>query len=54
MLTSTVSLTPGTLSAELSPDGRTLVVHALTLEPGEDLAGAIKERYEKPIQEMFR
>ena len=54
LLASTVSLTPGTVSAGLSPDKRTLLVHALTLEESEDLAGHIKSRYEQPILEMTR
>lgn len=54
LLASTVSLTPGTVSAALSADRRTLLVHALTREESEDLAAHIKTRYERPIMELAR
>ena len=40
--------------AEVSPDRRSLLVHALTLEDDEDLARNIKDRYERPILELAR
>jgi multicomponent Na+:H+ antiporter subunit E len=43
-----VSLLPGTLSADLSTDGRTLKVHAITADPGEDL-----RRLERRIARLF-
>ncbi len=54
LLASTVSLTPGTVSAEVSEDRRSLLVHALTVQEGEDLARHLKERYERPIMELSR
>jgi len=49
-----VSLTPGTLSVELSPDARTLRVHAFDLADARAVADSIKARYEKPLMEIFR
>ena len=53
VLANTVTLTPGTLSADLSEDRRELIVHYLDeRDPGALVAG-IKERYERPIMEVF-
>ncbi|KAB7623163.1 Na+/H+ antiporter subunit E [Alkalilimnicola sp. S0819] len=50
---SIITLTPGTVSAELSEDRRTLYVHALdSADPQADIAG-IKQRYEQPLKEIF-
>lgn len=49
----TVSLTPGTVSAELSADRRTLLIHALDVADADDLIAEIKRRYEAPLQEIF-
>ena len=54
LLAHTVSLTPGTVSAELSSDRRVLLVHALTAAADEDLGARIKTRYERPILEFSR
>ncbi len=53
VLASTVSLTPGTVSAELSEDGRWLYVHALHLTDEQALIETIKSRYEAPLKEIF-
>ena len=53
ILASTVSLTPGTVSAEVSKDRAWLYIHALHLENEEELINDIKQRYEKPIKEIF-
>ena len=53
LLANTISLTPGTVSVYLTPDRRTLVVHALDLESPEGLAAGIKARYEAPLKEIF-
>jgi multicomponent K+:H+ antiporter subunit E len=52
-LASTISLTPGTVSAEISPDRSHLLVHALDVADEAALARVIKERYEAPIKEIF-
>lgn len=48
-----ISLTPGTVSADLTPDRRTLIVHALDLDSPERLAAELKARYEAPLKEVF-
>lgn len=54
VLASTISLTPGTVSSDLSEDKTTLLVHSLhTTNKEEDIA-LIKERYEKPLMEVFK
>ncbi|MCZ2722188.1 Na+/H+ antiporter subunit E [Marinomonas sp. 15G1-11] len=53
LLASTVSLTPGTVSAEISEDQKWLYVHALHLEDAEELIQEVKSRYEKPLKEIF-
>jgi multicomponent K+:H+ antiporter subunit E len=53
LLANTVSLTPGTVSSWLSPDRRSLVVHALDVGDPEALSTTIKRRYEAPLREIF-
>lgn len=49
-----ITLTPGTLSAELTEDRSHLLVHALDMEEAEALAHTIKARYESLLLEIFR
>jgi multicomponent K+:H+ antiporter subunit E len=52
-LAGTITLTPGTVSADLSADGRALLVHCLeTADPAATVA-QIKERYERRLKEIF-
>lgn len=53
ILASVVSLTPGTLSADLDADRSHLLVHALSEDDQADLIREIKTRYEGPIKEIF-
>ena len=53
LLASTISLTPGTVSTELSKDLKTLYVHALHVDDEQALIQSIKQRYEKPLKEIF-
>jgi multicomponent K+:H+ antiporter subunit E len=53
VLASVVSLTPGTVSADLDADRSHLLVHALSEEDPADLIREIKSRYEGPIREIF-
>ncbi|MDZ4348934.1 MAG: Na+/H+ antiporter subunit E [Xanthomonadaceae bacterium] len=48
-----ITMTPGTLSAELSPDNRYLLVHCFNLASAEDQIVQIKQRYEAPLMEIF-
>jgi len=52
-LVSIVSLTPGTLAAELSDDRTRLTVHVLDLDDAAALVALIKTRYEAPLMEIF-
>ncbi|TXR54550.1 Na+/H+ antiporter subunit E [Reinekea thalattae] len=53
LLASTVSLTPGTVSTEVSEDFSILYVHALNVSDEQALINEIKQRYEKPLKEIF-
>ncbi len=53
VLASVVSLTPGTVSADIDAERRYLLVHALSVSDTEALAQDIKARYEAPIKEIF-
>lgn len=54
ILASTISLTPGTVSADVSDDNRILLIHALDAESDQEVIDAIHTRYEKPLLEMFK
>ncbi|MEM5295878.1 Na+/H+ antiporter subunit E [Burkholderia sp. JPY481] len=53
VLISVVSLSPGTLCAELSDDRTRLTVHVLDLDDEAALIALIKSRYEAPLMEIF-
>ena len=53
LLASTISLTPGTVSTEVSEDYSTLYVHALNVPDEQALIQQIKQRYETPLKEIF-
>jgi multicomponent K+:H+ antiporter subunit E len=53
LLANTISLTPGTVSCDVSPDRRFLLVHALHVTDVEAEIRQIKSRYERPLQEVF-
>lgn len=52
-LAAIITLTPGTLSSDLSEDRRHLLVHALHVDDAEALVADIKQRYESPLREIF-
>ena len=65
ILASTVSLTPGTVSAEVYPwtecltesdntEQRYLLIHVLNLKDEQALINTIKQRYEAPLKEIFQ
>lgn len=53
LLSNTICLTPGTVSAELSDDRRYLLIHALSTDDPEAVLRTIKQRYEAPLKEVF-
>lgn len=54
LLASTISLTPGTVSSDISKDGKYLLIHALDVEDEAELIRTIKARYETPLREIFQ
>jgi multicomponent K+:H+ antiporter subunit E len=54
MLASIITLTPGTVSAALSADRRTLIVHALHVHDSVAVTNRIKSRYEAPLMEILQ
>ncbi len=53
VLAGTITLTPGTVSAEFSADGRELLVHALDAPDPDAVRDEIKSRYERRLKEIF-
>jgi len=53
LLASTISLTPGTVSADVSEDQRWLYVHVLDMDDEQSVIDEIKGRYEAPLREIF-
>lgn len=53
MLAGTISLTPGTVSSDVSADGRFLLVHALDVADEAAEVARIKARYEARLQRIF-
>ena len=49
LLANVITLTPGTLSASLSPDRSELIVHALQGDDPEAIIDEIRTRYEQPL-----
>lgn len=52
-LAGTISLTPGTVSADVSSDGRSLLVHALDVADEAAEVERIKTRYERRLARVF-
>lgn len=53
LLAGTITMTPGTVSVDLSADGRALLVHCLHAPDPEGTVAEIKSRYEARIKEIF-
>ena len=53
VLAGTISLTPGTVSSDVSADGRFLLVHALDVADEEREVARIKTRYEARLLRIF-
>ncbi|MBC7154838.1 MAG: Na+/H+ antiporter subunit E [Rhodobacteraceae bacterium] len=52
-LSATITMTPGTLTAEMSTDGRALLVHCLHAPNPDAVRDEIKSRYERRLKEIF-
>jgi multicomponent K+:H+ antiporter subunit E len=54
LLASTVTMTPGTVSADISKDEKWLYVHVLNMpEQEQEVIDFIKQRYESRVKEIF-
>lgn len=53
VLASTITMTPGTVSSDLSADGRSLLVHGLDVRDEAEVVAQIKQRYEARLKEIF-
>lgn len=53
LLANLITLTPGTLSLEISSDKKTLYVHGMYVDDIEEFRQSIKQGFEKRVQELF-
>ncbi len=53
VLAGTITMTPGTVSADTSADGRSLLVHCLNTTDADAVRDGIKVRYERRLKEIF-
>jgi multicomponent K+:H+ antiporter subunit E len=53
VLAGTITMTPGTVSADVSACGRALLVHCLDAEDPDAVRDQIKSRYERRLKEIF-
>ncbi len=54
LLANLITLTPGTLSLEVSEDKRTLYVHAMYVDDIEEFRRSIKNGFETRVRELFK
>jgi multicomponent K+:H+ antiporter subunit E len=48
-----ITMTPGTLTADVAEDRSYLLVHAFHVDDAEAIIASIKTRYEKPLKEIY-
>ena len=53
VLATIVCITPGTVWAELSLDRSMLLLHVLEVDDAAAIAAHVKQRYERPLMEIF-
>lgn len=53
VLAGTITMTPGTVSADLASDGGAILVHCLDADDPAAVSDAIKRRYERRLKEIF-
>lgn len=53
LLAGTITLTPGTVSADMSDGGHSILVHALDTDDPDAVRDDIKNRYERRLKEIF-
>lgn len=53
LLANLITLTPGTVTLDISSDRRTLYIHAMNVEDAEALRESTKEQFEKRVMELL-
>lgn len=53
LVTTLISLTPGTLSLDVTPDRKTLIVHAMFADDPDALVREMKDGMERMVKEAF-
>lgn len=53
VLAGTITMTPGTVSSDISADGKAILVHCLETEAPEETIVQIKHRYERRLKRIF-
>ena len=53
LLAGTITMTPGTLTADFSADGRALLIHSLHAPDPDAIRSEIKSRYETRLKRIF-
>lgn len=53
LVTNLISLTPGTLSLDVTPDRSTLIVHAMFADDPDALIAELKQGMERMVKEVF-
>ncbi|QYZ68193.1 Na+/H+ antiporter subunit E [Neotabrizicola shimadae] len=53
LLAGTITMTPGTVTADMSPDGHALLVHSLHAPDPDAVRDQIKSRYEARLKRIF-
>jgi len=53
LVTNLISLTPGTLSLDVTPDRKTLIVHAMFADDPEEVIASLKSGMERMVKEVF-
>ena len=54
VLANLISLTPGTLSLDVSPDGKTLYVHDMFVDDPDETRREIKTGFERLVREAMQ
>ncbi|NJN18468.1 MAG: Na+/H+ antiporter subunit E [Oscillochloris sp.] len=53
ILANLITLTPGTVTLDISSDRKTLYIHAFNVADAEQLRNEIKDSFERRVQELF-
>ncbi len=53
MVANLITMTPGTLSIDVSPDRKTLLIHAMYADDRENLVASLKNDFERRVRNVF-